>query len=62
MMKYKGKDVPLAPEAEEVATFFGSMLETEHVQKPVFVQNFFEDFREVLKDYPPVRRRPHRAV
>ena len=56
MMRYKGNDVQLPPEAEEVATFFGAMLETEHVKKPVFVSNFFEDFREVLKEYPPVRR------
>lgn len=55
MMRYKGNDVQLPPEAEEVATFFGAMLETDHAKKPVFVSNFFEDFREVLKEYPPVR-------
>jgi DNA topoisomerase I len=40
----------LHPEAEEVATFFGSMLHsTQNVENPVFQKNFFEDFREYLK-------------
>ncbi|KAH8922426.1 hypothetical protein BT69DRAFT_243853 [Atractiella rhizophila] len=52
-MKYDGKPVTLAPEAEEVATFFAEMLDTDHVQKETFAKNFFSDFQDVLKKYPP---------
>lgn len=30
------------------------MLETDHVQKEAFRKNFFSDFLDVLKQYPPV--------
>lgn len=47
---YDGKPVDLHIEAEEVATFFGSMLNsTQNVENPVFQKNFFTDFRAVLK-------------
>ncbi|KAL8730773.1 MAG: hypothetical protein Q9166_003843 [cf. Caloplaca sp. 2 TL-2023] len=47
---YDGRPVTLAPEAEEVATFFGSMLNSTHnVENPTFQKNFFADFQEVLK-------------
>ena len=47
---YDGIPVKLAPEAEEVATFFGSMLNSTHnIENPTFQKNFFSDFREVLK-------------
>ncbi|KAL9593905.1 MAG: hypothetical protein Q9219_007323 [cf. Caloplaca sp. 3 TL-2023] len=47
---YDGKPVDLAPDAEEVATFFGSMLNSTHnVENPTFQKNFFADFREILK-------------
>ncbi|GAA5926054.1 hypothetical protein JCM10213_007356 [Rhodosporidiobolus nylandii] len=52
-MKYDGKPVSLPPEAEEVATFFAAILETDHYQKPTFVKNFFADFQKILKDHPP---------
>ena len=46
---YDGIPVTMAPEAEEVATFFGSMLHsTNNVENPTFQKNFFEDFREIL--------------
>ncbi|EAW23408.1 DNA topoisomerase 1 [Aspergillus fischeri NRRL 181] len=49
-MKYDGVPVTLHPEAEEVAGFFGSMLNaTQHVENPTFQKNFFMDFKEVLK-------------
>lgn len=54
-MLYDSKPVDLPPESEEVATFFGSMLNTDHVQKAKFCENFFDDFKDVLKDHPPVR-------
>lgn len=42
--------VKLHPDAEEVAGFFGSMLNSAHnVENPTFQKNFFEDFREILK-------------
>ncbi|KAL8670730.1 MAG: hypothetical protein Q9168_004757 [Polycauliona sp. 1 TL-2023] len=49
-LRYDGKPVGLAPEAEEVATFFGSMLNSTHnVKNPTFQKNFFSDFQAVLK-------------
>lgn len=47
---YDGKPVDLPLEAEEVAGFFGAMLETDHAKNPTFQKNFFEDFCKVLKD------------
>lgn len=52
-MKYKGKAVDLPPESEEVAFFFGSMLNSDHVEKKVFCNNFFKDFVKILENYPP---------
>lgn len=49
-MKYDGKPITLAPDAEEVAGFFGAMLETEHAQNPTFQKNFFTDFKAVIKE------------
>ncbi len=47
---YDGKAVDLHVEAEEVATFFGSMLHsTQNVENPVFQKNFFNDFKDILK-------------
>nr|AAC39319.1 topoisomerase I [Aspergillus nidulans] len=49
-MKYDGIPVDLHPEAEEVAGFFGSMLNsTQHTENPTFQKNFFADFKEILK-------------
>lgn len=45
---YDGKPVDLPPAAEEVAGFFGAMLESDHTKNPVFQKNFFEDFLDVL--------------
>ncbi|GAA5865137.1 hypothetical protein JCM1840_003919 [Sporobolomyces johnsonii] len=53
-MKYDGKTVELPPEAEEVASFFAAILETDYVKNPVFVKNFFNDWQKVLKDHPPL--------
>jgi len=46
---YDGKEVNLTPEQEEVATFYAQYLETDHIKKAIFNQNFFEDFLRVLK-------------
>ncbi|GMM34647.1 DNA topoisomerase 1 [Saccharomycopsis crataegensis] len=45
---YDGQPVVLPLEAEEVAGFFGAMVETDHAKNPVFQKNFFRDFLEVL--------------
>ena len=48
-LKYDGVPVFLAPEAEEVAYFYGSMLNsTVNTENPTFNKNFFSDFKEVL--------------
>lgn len=48
-MRYDGVPVTLHPEAEEIAGFYGGMLNSTHnVENPTFNKNFFEDFKEVL--------------
>ena len=49
-----GQDVNLPPVAEEVAGFYGAMLETPHAEDATFNKNFFKDFLDVLKKNPPV--------
>ncbi|KAK0729068.1 hypothetical protein B0T21DRAFT_206242 [Apiosordaria backusii] len=47
---YNGIPVDLHIDAEEVATFFGSMLHsTQNVENPTFQKNFFKDFKDILK-------------
>jgi DNA topoisomerase-1 len=53
-MKYDGKPVTLTPEAEEVASFFAALLESDHGKNPTFQKNFFSDFQEVLAKNPKV--------
>ncbi|KIW92412.1 uncharacterized protein Z519_07396 [Cladophialophora bantiana CBS 173.52] len=49
-MKYDGEPITLHPDAEEVAGFFGSMLNSTHnVENPTFQKNFFSDFKDILK-------------
>jgi DNA topoisomerase I len=49
-MKYDGVSLTLHPDAEEVASFFGGMLNSTHnVENPTFQKNFFNDFKEILK-------------
>ena len=49
-MRYDGTPVSMAPEAEEIAGFFGSMLNSTHnVENPTFQKNFFHDFQDMLK-------------
>ena len=50
-MRYEGTPVKMAPEAEEIAGFFGAMLNSTHnVENPTFQKNFFEDFTKMLKE------------
>ncbi|EFX03181.1 topoisomerase 1 [Grosmannia clavigera kw1407] len=54
---YDGAPVELHPEAEEVATFFGSMLHlTVNTENPTFQKNFFADFQEVVEKTGGVKR------
>jgi DNA topoisomerase I len=47
---YDGKPVSLHMDSEEVAGFYGTMLNsTVNVTNPTFNKNFFSDFQEVLK-------------
>ncbi|KIX93162.1 uncharacterized protein Z520_11219 [Fonsecaea multimorphosa CBS 102226] len=49
-MKYDGQPITLHPDAEEVAGFFGGMLNSTHnVENPTFQKNFFSDFKDILK-------------
>ncbi|KAK9051819.1 hypothetical protein SSX86_028447 [Deinandra increscens subsp. villosa] len=45
---YKGKPVDLTPAQEEVATMFAVMLDTDYMTKPVFKENFWNDWRKIL--------------
>ena len=50
-MKYDGVPVSLPPESEEVATFYGAMLNSTHnVENPTFNKNFFTDFKAILDE------------
>lgn len=49
-----GKLVLLPPESEEVAGFYGALLETDHAQDQTFNKNFFNDFLKILHKHPPV--------
>ncbi len=44
----KGNPIVLTPEQEEMAVAWVKKLETDYVKDPVFVANFFEDFRQAL--------------
>lgn len=37
------------------------MLETDHAQDAKFRENFFRDFKDMLKEYPPVSDDPYRV-
>lgn len=47
---YDGKRVRLPIDAEEVAGFFGAMIETDHAKNKTFQKNFFKDFCMVLEE------------
>ncbi|KAK4162099.1 DNA topoisomerase 1 [Cladorrhinum sp. PSN259] len=60
---YDGKPVKLDVRAEEVATFFGSMLHsTQNVENPVFQKNFFNDFKDILKETGGAKDNDGKAV
>ncbi|XP_023083862.1 DNA topoisomerase I, mitochondrial isoform X2 [Piliocolobus tephrosceles] len=45
---YDGKPMRLSMKAEEVATFYGRMLDHEYTTKEVFRKNFFNDWRKEM--------------
>ncbi len=62
-MRYDGIPVTLKPEAEEVAGFFGAMLNSTHnVENPTFQKNFFEDFRSILDKTGGAKDRDGKSV
>ncbi|KDQ57459.1 hypothetical protein JAAARDRAFT_177624 [Jaapia argillacea MUCL 33604] len=52
-MKYNGDTVNLSPEAEEVATFYAKLIETDHGKDDTFNKNFFDDWLKILEKCPP---------
>ncbi|KAJ7924855.1 DNA topoisomerase I [Mycena leptocephala] len=52
-MRYNGKNLDLPPAAEEVASFYAALIESDHAQSADFNKNFFEDWQTVLKKHPP---------
>jgi DNA topoisomerase-1 len=50
-----GKELDLPPESEEVAGFYAACIGTIHADDDKFNENFFDDWKTVLKKYPPVR-------
>ncbi|KAK6342643.1 DNA topoisomerase 1 [Orbilia javanica] len=49
-MKYDGTPITLAPEAEEVAGFMAALLEAPQASDKKFLENFFADWKTVLKE------------
>lgn len=47
---YDGNPVSLPIKAEEVATFYGRMLDSPRAKKQYFQKNFFYDFQTILRD------------
>lgn len=45
---YDGKPMQLQPETEEVATFYGRMLDHDYTTRDVFNNNFMKDWRKVM--------------
>ncbi|UZJ56397.1 hypothetical protein CBS101457_005717 [Exobasidium rhododendri] len=53
-MKYDGKPISLPPLSEEAAFFYAIKIETQHARDAVFNQNFFKDWKIILKQNPPL--------
>ncbi|MEM5799521.1 MAG: DNA topoisomerase I [Candidatus Aenigmatarchaeota archaeon] len=47
-IKFKGKEIKLTPEQEEMALAWVKKIGTPYVEDPVFIKNFFEDFCKAL--------------
>lgn len=51
-LKYKGMDIDLPPEAEELATFFAGVIGSQYESNPIFVNNFFNELKRSLENTP----------
>ena len=49
-IKYKGEPIELSPEQEEVATFWGQVIDTDYAKKEIAIRNFTKEFRKVLPE------------
>ncbi|MEM1689796.1 MAG: hypothetical protein QXX33_03770 [Candidatus Hadarchaeales archaeon] len=47
-IKFRGKEIKLTPEQEEMAVAWAKKMDSEQVKDPVFVKNFFKDFCKAL--------------
>ena len=54
---YDGKVMRLSEDTEEVATFYGKMLDHDYTTKEVFNKNFFKDWRKVMTEHEKERIR-----
>lgn len=49
---YEGKDIILAPDAEEYATLYAKYIDTDYIKSNVFNKNFWKDWKKILgKDH-----------
>ena len=47
---FKGLEIKLTPEAEEVATFYAALLNTDYVNNDIFNKNFIKDWQAILEE------------
>nr|CAG4643774.1 EOG090X0296 [Lepidurus arcticus] len=45
---YNGKHMQLSQDSEEIATFYGKMLDHDYTTKEIFNKNFFKDWRKTM--------------
>ena len=45
---YKGKEIILDKDSEEVATLYAALLGTEYIENKIFNRNFWNDFKRIL--------------
>uniref|UniRef100_A0A7S2JNM3 DNA topoisomerase I n=1 Tax=Cyanoptyche gloeocystis TaxID=77922 RepID=A0A7S2JNM3_9EUKA len=58
-MLYNGKPIELTPAAEEIATFYASMLDSDYTKKEKFNKNFMKDWLAVLNKDKKYKKNPH---
>ncbi|KAG1364253.1 DNA topoisomerase 1 alpha [Cocos nucifera] len=58
-MLYNGQPVDLTPEQEEVATMFAVMKDTDYATKPKFIENFWNDWKQILGKNHVIKKFEH---
>ena len=58
-IKYKGKEIDLSPNSEEVASFYAALIGTDWVNNDVFQKNFFNDFMQVINVIQEIQAAKH---